>query len=523
MKYEGRLMGLNLLTGRTRAENAHILARNLQGNFSPESKEVLFFSTCRKVFGGLYRVHSPTHPLWLALRQTGLIETLLQTLIKQEVRESEVMPREELDWGVSELVACLSIIVFCGCWKFDDDVQALVKQKLGTILDSIHSEYGLRSKSDPEQLYKIQCVAVTTIGHLLLEYKSDSSFQSSMNARQLAALALAVLFDPLGDSNKIDSMTTHLAHKYAINILLQVNASQDSGLYTEVAPLVANRFGAKRIVSKCSSYFANPRYFVRCCAGLGLCQAVAPAKAIQPRFINDGKLHLTILRWYWKAFRGPQEVPPEDVGSTHDHHDLTELSAGIICGLWSITHSLSPDLRKKLIYDAVVEGDLVILIGHWFLIPKNLDIQTAGCKNLMEEIVRHYGEDRQFVKVHVEPAWRHIFKSLNSAKRCGVQTWRDEGAQAWLPFGERLGLTPKKNEGPDSNDHVMVQSEPSFVKCNSIVCPLYGEPAFENLEPGISGLRCTKCQTVYCSLTCQKTDWISGRHQKICRTGSFSG
>ncbi|KAG8928657.1 hypothetical protein FRC01_005601 [Tulasnella sp. 417] len=408
--------------------------------------------------------------------------------IKQEVRNSELLPREELDGGVFEVLTCLSIIVFCDCWSLDADVRALVKQKLGTILESIHSEYGLGSKSDPVQLFKIQCVATATIGYLVSEYKSESSFQSSMNVRQLAALALAVLFDPLEDSNAIDSMTTQLAQRNARNILIEVNRSADTRCYPEVVPMVVNKFGAKRIISKCSSYFANPRYIDRCSEGLCLCGVVVAAKAIQPRFINDGKLHLTILRWYWKAFRGPQEVPPEDVGTTHDHHDLTEMVKDILCVLWTITRCLSPDLRKKLVYDAVVEGDLVMVIGHWFFVAQTIDAQR-----LTDEIAGQYGEDRRFVQVYIEPAWRHVFKSLNAAKRSGVQTWRGDGAKVWLYFGEQLGLVPKENEGVDSNDQV-VQSEPSFIKCNSIVCPLYGEPAFEKLEPGISGLRCTKCQ-----------------------------
>ncbi|KAG8946445.1 hypothetical protein FRC00_009567, partial [Tulasnella sp. 408] len=511
MKYKGRLVGRNLLTGRTDAENAHILAGLLQGDAPTVSKEVLFFSTCRKVFGGLYRAHSPTHPLWLAIRETGLIETLLQLLIKQEVRESPLMPREELDWCVSEAVACLSLVVFWEPGHGEHDVKAMIKQQLGAILEFISLEYGLKSKGEPEQLYEIQCLAVMIMGFLVFEFESDDSLnlwdlnsQSSMNVRQLASLALAVIFDPLAESNAIEIMTRDLAHRYARNILALVDRQRDVGCYPEIAPLVAHRYGAKRILPKCSSYFANPRYIARCGAGLRLCGAMAPAKAIQPRLINDAKLHLTIIRWYWKSFRGPQEVPPEDKEVGHKDQDLTELPADVLTVLWSITHFLSPELRKKLIYDSVVQGDLVMVIGHWFFIPQTIDPQIAACKLVVDEITKQYGEDRQFVAAHIEPTWRHVFKALDAAKRSGVQTWRGQGTKTWLLIGERLGLVPKDNDGVESSDSP-IQSEPTFVKCNSITCPLYGEYASERLEPGISGLKCTQCQTVYCSLACQKT------------------
>ncbi|KAG9040440.1 hypothetical protein FS837_000609 [Tulasnella sp. UAMH 9824] len=177
MKYQGRLVGRNLLTGRTDAENAHILASHLQGDAATVSKEVLFFSTCRKVFGGLYRAHSPTRPLWLAIRETGLIETLLQLLTKQEVRESPLMPREELDWFVCEAVACLSLVVFWEPGQGEHDVKAMIKQQLGAILESINLEYGLKSKSNSEQLYdsEIQCLTVMIMGFLVFESKSDDS------------------------------------------------------------------------------------------------------------------------------------------------------------------------------------------------------------------------------------------------------------------------------------------------------------------------------------------------------------
>lgn len=89
-EYAGSSRALDLLTGRSPAENAHILAAYLQGDQeSAPSKEVLLFSTCRKVFGGLNSIKSPSDSLWVALRQTGLIEILLDTLIKQDVWESE--------------------------------------------------------------------------------------------------------------------------------------------------------------------------------------------------------------------------------------------------------------------------------------------------------------------------------------------------------------------------------------------------------------------------------------------------
>ncbi|KAG9040441.1 hypothetical protein FS837_000610 [Tulasnella sp. UAMH 9824] len=287
-------------------------------------------------------------------------------------------------------------------------------------------------------------------------------------------------------------MTRELAHRYARNILIHVDRYRDAGCYPEIAPLVAHRYGAKRILPKCNSYFANPRYIARCGAGLRLCAAIAPAKAIQPRFINDAKLHLTVIQWYWKSFRGPQEVPPEDKEIGRKDQDLTELPADVLTVLWSITHSFSPELRIKLIYDLVVEGDLVMVIGHWFFIPQTIDVQTAACKLIVEEIAKQYGEDRQFVAAYIMPTWRHVFKSLDAAKRSGVQTWREEGPKTWLLIGERLGVVPKDNEGVDLND-TAIQSEPTFVKCNSITCPLYGEYALERLEPGVSGLKCIKC------------------------------
>ncbi|KAG8920732.1 hypothetical protein FRC00_009601, partial [Tulasnella sp. 408] len=446
MKYKGRLMGRNLLTGRTDAENAHILAGLLQGDAPTVSKEVLFFSTCRKVFGGLYRAHSPTHPLWLAILETGLIQTLLQLLIKQEVRESPLMPREELDWCVSEAVACLSLVVFWEPGHGEHDVKAMIKQQLGAILEFISLEYGLKSKSEPEQLYEIQCLAVMIMGFLVFEFESDDSLQ-------LASLALAVIFDPLAESDAVDVMTRDLAHRYARNILALVDRQRDVGCYPEIAPLVAHR------------------YIARCGAGLRLCTAMAPAKALQPRLINGAKLHLTIIQWYWKSFRGPQEAPPEDKEVDYKDQDLTELPADVLTVLWSIIHSLSPELRKKLIYDSVVEGDLVMVIGHWFFIPQTIDPQIAACKLVVDEITKQYSEDRQFVAAHIEPTWRHVFKSLDAAKRSGVQTWRGEGAKTWLLIGERLGLVPKDNDGVDSSD-TPIQSEPAFVKCNCITCPL---------------------------------------------------
>ncbi|KAG8899665.1 hypothetical protein FRC01_010422, partial [Tulasnella sp. 417] len=175
-KSGGRLLGLDLLTGRTDAENAYILAGHLQGPQAPmASKEILFFSTCRKVFGGLYRAQLPTHPLWVALRETGLIQTLCQVLIKQEVRETNLMAKEELNWGVCEALACLSIVVICVPWTLDNGVKDAVKTKAGAILDSIHLEYGLRSKADPQKLYEIQSLTVTAMGLLLYEFGSEES------------------------------------------------------------------------------------------------------------------------------------------------------------------------------------------------------------------------------------------------------------------------------------------------------------------------------------------------------------
>ncbi|KAG9039676.1 hypothetical protein FS837_000938, partial [Tulasnella sp. UAMH 9824] len=324
------------------------------------------------------------------------------------------MPREEIDWGVSEALACLSIIILCNPWKLDHGAKTLVTKKLGAIMDCIHSEYGLKSKSRPEQLYEIQSITVTTMGFLISQFESDDGVQSSINLNQLASFALAVIFDPFTDSNVIDFMTKELAHKNARSILMRVNAGRSSGCYGEIAPLVVNKYGAKRIVSKCSLYFANPRYIARCYTGLGLCAAVAPARALHPNFINDGKIHLIIIQWFWKSFRGPQELPPEDKEVDHGNHDLTAQAADVLSVLWAITSCLSSDLRKKLIYDLVVEGDFIMAIGHWFFIPQTNESQLSACKAITEEIAELYGNDRQFVAVYIEPTWKQVFKSLTA-------------------------------------------------------------------------------------------------------------
>ncbi|KAG8912435.1 hypothetical protein FRC00_004508, partial [Tulasnella sp. 408] len=435
MKYEGRFAGRNLLIGRTDAENAYILARHLQGETPAPSKEVLFFSTCRAVFGGLSRARSPTHPLWVALRETGLIETLLQVLIKQEVRESNLMPREEIDWGVAEALVCLSIVILCDPWRFDDGVKSSVTKRLGALIDRIHSEYGLKSKSVPEQLYEIQCVTVTTMGFLVSQFESDDGVQRSINLNQLASFALAVIFDPLADSNAIEFMTKELAHKNARSILMRVNAGRISGCYGEIAPLVVNK------------------YIARCYTGMGLCAAVAPARALHSKFINDGKVHLRILQWFWKSFRGPQEIPPEDKEVDHGNHDLTGQAADVLSVLWA----------KKLIYDLVVEGDFIMAIGHWFFIPQTNESQVAACKGITEEIAELYGNDRQFVAVYIEPTWKQVFKSLKAAKRSGLRTWRGNGAEIWLFFGERLGLAPPKDKGLDPDSHTIAEV-PKFIR-----------------------------------------------------------
>lgn len=161
-----------------------------------------------------------------------------------------------------------------------------------------------------------------------------------MNVRQLASLALAVIFDPLADSDAIDPMTKDMAHRNARNILAHVEKHRDGGCYPEIAPLVAHRYGAKRILPVCNSYLAYPGYTARCGAGLRLCAAMAPAKAIQPRFISDAKLHLTVIRWYWKSFRGSQQVPPEDGEAEYKKQGLTELPADVLNVLWSYVPTL---------------------------------------------------------------------------------------------------------------------------------------------------------------------------------------
>lgn len=51
----------------------------------------------------------------------------------------------------------------------------MIKQQLGAILESINLHYGLKSKSDPEQLYEIQCLTVMIMGFLVFEFESDDS------------------------------------------------------------------------------------------------------------------------------------------------------------------------------------------------------------------------------------------------------------------------------------------------------------------------------------------------------------
>lgn len=148
-------------------------------------------------------------------------------------------------------------------------------------------------------------------------------------------LALAVIFDPLADSGRIDGTPSHIAHRQARHILNALSCSQFSGCFQDIAPSVANKYGAKRITSICNSYFANPRYISRCYTGLGLCAAMASAKSLHPSFINEGKVHLTILRWFWKTFGEPQESHPDDKEYDDGKHDLKLLPGDSLSCLWT--------------------------------------------------------------------------------------------------------------------------------------------------------------------------------------------
>ncbi|KAG9040439.1 hypothetical protein FS837_000615 [Tulasnella sp. UAMH 9824] len=489
MKYEGRSSGLKLLTGRSDVENAHILAGHLQGDqMSAASKEVLLFSTCRKIFGGVVGAQSPRDPIWVALRQTGLIETLLKTLVKQDVRESKLLPREEIDWGFSEMLISLSMIVVCEPWRLDREVKDAAKMKLGEALRFISSEYGLRSDSDPKEVYKIQCLTVSAMGLVLSDFGLEYILHDTANAPALVSLALAVVFDPIADLCLMDGIHKDMAHRQVANILITFSAGQLSWCFEDIAPSIANKYGAKRITSTCNSYFANPRYITRGYTGLSLCAAIAAAKSLHPKLITEGKIHLTILQWFWKAFRGPEEVDPDDKMAGDVQLDLSLLPADLLSILWAIIHRVSSDLRTKLLNDLVLKGDLIMALGHWFLAAKTK--QTLACEGFTTELARQYAKDQRFVTLYIEPAWKHVFQTLNSAKRSGVPIWKEDvGIDIWRCFGENLGLVAHNH--PNESQ---VKAVPDFLRCESLICPLYGEYAFGKLEPGVLGLKCTRCQ-----------------------------
>ncbi|KAG9040437.1 hypothetical protein FS837_000613 [Tulasnella sp. UAMH 9824] len=220
---------------------------------------------------------------------------------------------------------------------------------------------------------------------------------------------------------------------------------------------------------------------------------MASAESLHPDFINEGKLHLTVLRWYWKTFRGPQENHPDDKEAGHTIHDLRLLPGDSLSMLWAITRRLSPNLLNKILRDLVIEGDLIMVIGHWYFAEPPFDMDDAAFEGFLLELVKRCAGDQRFVTLYIPAAWKHVFKTLNSAMRSGVPTWEeDTGIKIWLCFGESLGLV---EESQPAESHV--QAVPDFVKCESLICPLYGEYAFEKFEPGVSGMKCTRCQVIF--------------------------
>ncbi|KAG9040438.1 hypothetical protein FS837_000614 [Tulasnella sp. UAMH 9824] len=175
-------------------------------------------------------------------------------------------------------------------------------------------------------------------------------------------------------------------------------------------------------------------------------------------FINDVKVHLTVLQWFWEAIRGPQEIIPEYDFIHEDNFDWSILPVDILPVLWmcapafqqshnclanrlrpllSIAGRPSSNLRNKLLDDLVVEGDLIMALGRWFLADQVTQFQ---------KIAKQYVKDRRFVAMYIEPTRRHVLKSRNSVKRSGVQTSKgDKAAQIWLTFGGMFGLAAHPN------------------------------------------------------------------------------
>ncbi|KAG9032164.1 hypothetical protein FS837_002794 [Tulasnella sp. UAMH 9824] len=404
MKYEARLSGLKLLTGRSDAENVRILASHLQEQqTSAASKEMIFFSTCRKVFGPVKDVQLPSSPLWVALRETDLIQTLLQVLIKQDLWKSKLLPREEIDWGISEVLICLSTIVLSKPWRLDPEVQHGVKMKLGEVLSAIYLEYGLGSKSDPDDLYNIQYLTIMTIGFVRSQLQSEYLFQSATNAIALTTLGLAVIFDPLSESDAIGNPDKSILHKHARNILTTLSTSPFRECIKDIAHSVANTYGAERITSKCMSYLANPGYMSRSFTGLCLLGAMAAAKSLHPKFINDGKVHLAIIQWFWEAIRGPQEIIPEDNVFPDNNYDWGMLPVDTLFSICVVAQHLSSEHKRKLLHDLVVEGDLILALGRWFFTDQVTDLQVGACKWFIEEITKQYENDRKSIAVYIQP------------------------------------------------------------------------------------------------------------------------
>lgn len=145
----------------------------------------------------------------------------------------------------------------------------------------------------------------------------------------------------MADLPVMDDIHRDMAHRQATNILITLNTDQLSWCFEGIVPSIANKYGAKRITSTCNSYFANPRYVTRGYTGLSLCVFITAAKSLHSKFINEDKMHLTILQWFWKAFRGPQTVDPDDKMASDVQLDLSLLPADILSILWACVHTFN--------------------------------------------------------------------------------------------------------------------------------------------------------------------------------------
>lgn len=167
---------------------------------------------------------------------------------------------------------------------------------------------------------------------LLLLYFTRS--QSAIHATALVTLTLAVIFDPFAESDVIPNVQKSIIHKHTRSILTTLNKRGFGGCVEDVAPSIANKYGAERIASKCVSYLANSRYIPLSYTGLSLIGAMGTVKSLHPMFINDGKVHLTVLRWFWEAIRGPQESISEYDFIYEKDYDWSILPVDILSILW---------------------------------------------------------------------------------------------------------------------------------------------------------------------------------------------